>query len=171
LTGGLGLWATFRHACHGKKIGVPLVVTDLKKESETGPLKKKVQQKKKPSREAFLYAGTVSWVLSRHSGVRHFLSPVIGLGFPKKERKKDALKTKVHCESALGPDSFHDSLLLSTTCVRSSGCCNWLAVWRQNTKKKTTTLSGYHRSIAGVPFDSVRRFRASLLLHATCDRS
>jgi len=34
----------------------------------------------------------------------------------------------------------------------------------------TTTLMR-PRSIVGVPFDSARRFRASLLLHTTCDRS
>jgi len=32
---------------------------------------------------------------------------------------------------------------------------------------KTTFM--FRRSIAGVPFDSVRRFQASLLLHTTCD--
>jgi len=67
---------------------------------------------------------------------------------------------------------FRATLLLRTTCMCL--CCNGpLAVWRHikpKTKNKMTPIFIGPRSNARVPFDSVRRFRATLLLRTTCMR-
>jgi len=93
-----------------------------------------------------------------------------------------ASKFKVHCGSAFEPGAS-GLPYYCTPPVYVPVVLGALAVWWHNQqKKKSLTLwprqyftskqnSRVQRSIAGVPFDSVRCFRAFLLLYTTFDRS
>jgi len=66
----------------------------------------------------------------------------------------------------------HVCIVLFIVCLYICVCECLLQNNNHQTKHKNNTTSKEHscRSIAGVPFDSVRRFRATLLLRTTCMR-